>query len=66
MISFPLIDVMFSNGAFTGKDGHPADVVEASLLVLKSNPLQDFSAVQQISIRIKQGQTLQIDSDQKA
>jgi hypothetical protein len=47
------------------KIGKLKDGYEASLLVLKSNPLQDFSAVQQISIRIKQGQILQTDSDQK-
>jgi hypothetical protein len=38
---------------------------EASFLVLKNNPIQDFSAVQQISLRVKQGQILQLDSDQK-
>jgi hypothetical protein len=38
---------------------------EASFLVLKNNPLQEFSAVQQISLRVKQGRVLRLDSDQK-
>ena len=38
---------------------------EASFLVLKKNPLQEFTAIQQISLRVKQGRILHLDPEQK-
>ncbi|HET6178971.1 MAG TPA: amidohydrolase family protein [Candidatus Sulfotelmatobacter sp.] len=35
---------------------------EASFVVLKGNPIQDFSAVQHVSIGVKEGHVLQLDS----
>jgi imidazolonepropionase-like amidohydrolase len=38
---------------------------EASFLVLKENPLRDFTAVEKISLRVKQGRVLHVNSDQR-
>jgi hypothetical protein len=42
--------------------GKLRDGYEASFLALRGNPLEDFSAVQQISMLVKQGHVLQFDS----
>jgi Amidohydrolase family len=47
------------------KIGKLKEGYEASFLVLKNDPLQDFTAVQQISLRVKQGRILNPGSDQK-
>ena len=44
------------------KIGHLKDGYEASFLVLSGDPLQDFSNVQKIEMRIKQGEILSSDS----
>jgi imidazolonepropionase-like amidohydrolase len=46
------------------KIGELKEGYEASFVVLKANPIQDFSAVQQISFAVKQGRVLQLDSQQ--
>ena len=43
------------------KIGHLKDGYEASFLVLSGDPLQDFSNVQKIEMRIKQGEKLSLD-----
>lgn len=40
------------------KVGHLKDGYEASFLVLSGDPLQDFSKVQKIEMRVKQGEIL--------
>jgi len=46
------------------KIGELKEGYEASFVVLKANPIQDFSAVLQISFAVKQGRVLQLDSKQ--
>lgn len=43
------------------KIGELKEGYEPSFLVLKGNPLQDFTAVEHISLAVKQGQILQLD-----
>jgi cytosine/adenosine deaminase-related metal-dependent hydrolase len=44
------------------KIGKLKEGYEASFVVLKGNPIEDFPAVQQISMAVKQGHVLQLDS----
>ncbi len=44
------------------KIGELKEGYEASFLVLRSNPIQDFSAVQHINVRVKQGHVLKVES----
>lgn len=47
------------------KIGQLREGYEASFLVLKENPLNDFDAIQGISLRVKQGRVLRLNSDQR-
>lgn len=49
----------FEQGIFPGRRlGRIADGAEASFLVLDGNPIDDFSAVTRIFLRVKQGTVL--------
>jgi hypothetical protein len=55
-----------ANTIFSGrKIGKLKAGYEASFLVLKKNPLQEFTAIQEISLRVKQGRILHLDSEQR-
>ena len=60
-----LLSIWCRNTAYTifpkRKIGELKEGYEPSFLVLKANPLQDFTAVQHISLAVKQGQILQFD-----
>jgi imidazolonepropionase-like amidohydrolase len=43
------------------KIGHLKDGYEASFLVLDGNPLEDFMSIEEIEMRVKQGQILELD-----
>ncbi len=45
--------------------GSLADRQEASFLVLRCNPLDDFACVEQITLRVKQGQVLHLQGDSR-
>ena len=47
------------------KVGKLKEGYEASFLVLKENPLRDFAAIQEISLRVKQGRVLHVSSEQR-
>lgn len=49
------VDVVFAHGLLTATDGHLKDGYEASFLALSGDPIKDFTNVQRIEMKVKQG-----------